>query len=678
MPDYPGLGLPLRHNRQEDYEHYPIGAHGSCRGADSDMLPVREVAMMSIMDRLTDKEGWHKKVFDDAIVSKWREEALAIPDEHFWRLATGGKLLLWDDEGELADFSGANHVKPLKGIMSTTSFDCCIQELRSKARHYEESGLIPTLDACASVVKADNLVSVDLHKSLCAAFETLKEEQSSAPDWHPNSNDLVQDLVHPSMYPLVYGRSGVLKDEVVGVVDAIKKWAGKGDIIPKDSWTYNAQRDRFRYGVGASEVPPEYWSDTYQWLPSNVAFQDDGSVRFTSYINNLHPEKFPQVYRAIEKLIETALPAWDQCLVATDAGYGKGDGAGRVKSRFPYPDNPDDENPENWSPSDAEEVANIDVNWDEVDSIYHYDPKYDDETEKKWKLLRDPVVLEPVFEDVKYAASPSKRLAQKFRESGLQVIVKMASIELTPEKPEFPVGGWHVEGQMNEHICGTALYYLDSENITPSNLSFRMQTSAYMNDEIEVGQDAYHWLEQVYGTELGGGCAPCLQTYGNVETRQGRLLAFPNVFQHKVSSFRLEDATKPGHRRFIALWLVDPTQRIISTANVPPQQMDWWLDSTFGVTDESRKAAIGKLPADLVTLMNDKGLIANVSASGNATLPPELMDMVRERFDDELNALPMGSEEAREHRLKLMEARSAFVKTSEAGWQQHSYSFCEH
>ncbi|KAK6084500.1 hypothetical protein SCUP234_03289 [Seiridium cupressi] len=632
MPDYPGLGLPLRHNRQEDYEHYPIGAHGSCRGADSDMLPVREVAMMSIMDRLTDKE--------------------AIPDEHFWMLATGGKSQLWDDEGELADYPGANHVKQLKGIMSTTSFEC---ELRSKARHYEESGLIPTLDACASVVKADNLVSVDLHKSLCAAFETLKEEQSSVPDWHPNSDDLVQDLVHPSMYPLVYGRSGVLKDEVVGVVDAVKKWAGKGDIIPKDNWPHDAQRNRHRYGVGASDVPPEYWSDTYQWLPSNVAFQDDGSVRLTSYINNLHPEKFPQVYRAIENLIETALPAWDQCLVAADAGYGKSDGVGRVKSRFPYPDNPDDENLENWSPSDAEEVVNIDVNWDEVESQYHYDPEYDDETEKKWKLLREPVILEPVFGDVKYITSPSKRLAHKFRESGLQVIVKMASIELTPEKPEFPAGGWHVEGQMNEHICGTALYYLDSENITPSNLSFRMQTSAYMNEEIEVGQDAYHWLEQVFGTELGD--------YSR--------------FRTSLSSFRLEDATKPGHRRFIALWLVDPTQRVISTANVPPQQMDWWLDSTFGVTDESRKAAIGKLPADLVTLMNDKGLIANVSAPSNAILPPELMNMVRERFDDESNALPMGSEEAREHRLKLMEARSAFVNTSEAGWQSHTYSFCE-
>jgi hypothetical protein len=82
---------------------------------------------------------------------------------------------------------------------------------------------------------------------------------------------------------------------------------------------------------------------------------------------------------------------------------------------------------------------------------------------------------------------------------------------------------------MNERICATALYYLDSSNISPSELSFRMQTSAYISDEFDVGQDSYHWMQQIYGTTLSGGGGPCLQNYGSVETREGRLLAFPNV-----------------------------------------------------------------------------------------------------------------------------------------------------
>ena len=33
--------------------------------------------MMAIMDKITDKSEWDKKVFDDTIMQKWRQEALA-------------------------------------------------------------------------------------------------------------------------------------------------------------------------------------------------------------------------------------------------------------------------------------------------------------------------------------------------------------------------------------------------------------------------------------------------------------------------------------------------------------------------------------------------------------------------------------------------------------------------
>jgi len=39
-------------------------------------------------------------------------------------------------------------------------------------------------------------------------------------------------------------------------------------------------------------------------------------------------------------------------------------------------------------------------------------------------------------------------LKKEFRESGLQVIVKLANIHLTPEKPNYAGGTWHVEGQL--------------------------------------------------------------------------------------------------------------------------------------------------------------------------------------------------------------------------------------
>ena len=196
-----------------------------------------------------------------------------------------------------------------------------------------------------------------------------------------------------------------------------------------------------------------------------------------------------------------------------------------------------DTNEDNWIPDHKEACADAEVSEGDLEDN-GYEFEYDTEEEReealleaKWNNARKPR-MEPIpFNDLSYKPQPGKRLADRYHDSGLQIIVKMASIELTPEKPEFPVGGWHIEGQMNENICATALYYLDSENITDNSLSFRMQTSAYMNDEDEysVGQDSYHWMEQVYGTNLGCGNSPCLQNYGNVQTRQGRLLAFPNV-----------------------------------------------------------------------------------------------------------------------------------------------------
>lgn len=201
--------------------------------------------------------------------------------------------------------------------------------------------MIPSLDASAAVIKSDTLVKDDLRESLRQAFQQLQEDQADSPDWHPGSGDMVLDLVHPSMYPLIYGRSKVLEDEVVGVSDAVEKWAGKGKAIYKETTPEQQTRGwDGRWGgvsLGAADIPDSYWSSTYQWLPSNVAFQEDGSVKFTSYINNLHPTRYPNIYSTIEKLIETALPAWDHCLL--EVRNWRAHGPGRRGSRFSIPEN---------------------------------------------------------------------------------------------------------------------------------------------------------------------------------------------------------------------------------------------------------------------------------------------------------------------------------------------------
>lgn len=365
-----------------------------------------------------------------------------------------------------------------------------------------------------------------------------------------------------------------------------------------------------------------------------------------------------------------------------------------------------DENEDNWDPpfsqiqklqiptrnakagptDDEAEVSGEDEDEDEDEDDEESDDHEESDSEGNryygtrreihWKKIRVPVQpTAPAFQVWDYGVKPGDSLRDQFKD--LQIIVKMASIELTSENPSFPVGGWHVEGQMNERIIGTALYYLDSDNITSSCLDFRMQTSSYQDDlQDRVGQDSYSWLEMVYGTHLRSGSV-CLQNYGSIETKEGRFLAFPNTFHHRVSPFELKDKTKPGYRRFIALWLVDPLNRIISTANVPPQQQNWWLDRAFSGLSKSDAATVPQSIAQLIVEQADNGIDETVKAAANRKedLPAELLNMVRNDFVD---ALPMSHQEALEHRLKLMEERSAIDREANEGWFNVDYNFCEH
>ncbi len=117
--------------------------------------------------------------------------------------------------------------------------------------------------------------------------------------------------------------------------------------------------------------------------------------------------------------------------------------------------------------------------------------------------------------------------------------------------------------------------------------------------------------------------------------------------------------------------------RIISTANVPPQQLSWWTESLLDKKMEASSTwePSTDLPPEIVNLLQEHGAQLP-SSTCEGKLPEELMAMVREKIP--IDALPMSLEEAKEHRLNLMKERSNHVAVSESAWQRHSYNFCEH
>lgn len=213
----------------------------------------------------------------------------------------------------------------------------------------------------------------------------------------------------------------------------------------------------------------------------------------------------------------------------------------------------------------------------------------------------------------------------------------------------------------NERIVASGIYYYDSENITDSHLAFRMAVTSF---NLPYEQSDGKAIEKIWGltelvisfpigTETSISNLLVLfdresqsnQVLGAVKTIPNRCLAFPNIYQHQVSPFALVDPTKPGHRKILALFLVDPENRIPSTSDIPPQQMHW--AQTAMATSEA-SSAFNRLPAELHQMVAG-------SAEGL-----------------------MSEAEAKAYRLNLMDERTAFVGVQNENWFCTDFNFCEH
>ena len=154
-----------------------------------------------------------------------------------------------------------------------------------------------------------------------------------------------------------------------------------------------------------------------------------------------------------------------------------------------------------------------------------------------------------------------RRIANK-----LQVIVKAADIVLAPEKPVYPGGTWHLEGMAHENIVAAGICYYKQENITSSHLEFR---DIVESEDLEYPQNVNDHIYLRYRLENGD---KQLRSLGEVSTPAGRCIGFPNNLQHRAAPFQLRDATKPGVRKMLVFFVVDPDKPTKSSADIPKQQ----------------------------------------------------------------------------------------------------------
>ncbi|KAM0230035.1 hypothetical protein ACHAPO_009587 [Fusarium lateritium] len=646
----PGFGLPLGYMPDEE-DRFPLlflnDDFGD--GWEAPALLIRECCMLKLMDELTDKPRWWQKINDENIVTKWKQEALEMD---------------WKSYLRYGDFTPA----------MADAGDKCIEELQVKADLYEKTGLIPVYDYSVAVLKSDTIMTDELAKSLQGAVRVLEDVRSDQKDWHPRSGEQVLDLVHPSLWPLVYGRSKILSDRIIGLQDA---FTNEGRLVtiraPADDDCYRYKKGGF-CGQGFPVL-----SNRFQWLPCDVVLDAaTGGVKITSYINNLHPQEHVHLYPIIESFIKKSLPAWDtlyrweddfavQRLEAEEAVLdcqaGEEIDCGckpwyrplgeNEAPRHPYEPGGDEyEDQGQWSEEDTDEESDTSDSGDESGDDERSDDnesyqelayfkgsqrrKLDDAWFKTTHRVNVPDAEPDAAGHVKITPGDVKNAGFFNGKTQIQVIVKLSNIHLTPENPSYDGGSWHTEGQLNEHIVSTALYYYDSDNITDCSLSFRTTTKD-LTENVSYEQYKHDPIYRTFAIEKDGDRQ---QDIGSVHTKSGRAIFFPNLVQHRVSPFKLIDKTKPGYRKILALFLVDPAIPITSTSNVPPQQKHWWHPDHVQ-TNEPSPNSVNEI---------EKGDLAD---------------------------WPMGLEEAKELRLHLMDERTWMQEQEQDGVRQE-WNFCEH
>eukprot|EP01080_Neovahlkampfia_damariscottae_P008200 gene8200-28_t len=503
---------------------------------DFPAIPVIQLKQSKFTQEIVSKPKWYEKIKDEKIVEKWKKEILKN------------------------NFNNA---------MINFTFD----ELDYYINTFSKNSDHVIVSPIYSIYQVDELIPKKLSnefKKNALKLENLPEEQL---DWHPGSNNQVLDLVHPSLFPFVYGKSLITKQPIQQSKSPMFEWIGKGEIL----------KSNIKHG--------QYRSEEFQWLPADVDVSNDGKIKFLSYINNLHPYERRELYGNISRILEKFIPLFENVL--TDS-------------------------------------VNSNDNIQKIDMYDLYDKPNSEDDLDEYYVYRRPnwVPFNTTFKP----NSIENKINLKGRK--LQIIVKMANILLTPENPNYEGGVWHVEGMENEDIVATGIYYYDNENISNSKLHFRQSV---LDPDYEQGD--HEGVGMIYELFDEG---PMNQQIGYITSQSERCIAFPNIYQHKVSPFKLEDSTKNGHRKILVFFLVNPKNDIISTARVPPQQKEWW-----------------------------KKILASFQCFGN--IPREVCEIIIDFME-----FPIELKETKEDRLRMMDERKYVSSNIDEEHYLREFSLCEH
>ncbi|KAJ5167720.1 uncharacterized protein N7482_003314 [Penicillium canariense] len=532
---------------------------------------LREIGMVAFMEQLTDIPQWWKKIHHFGVADQWKNMAL-------------------NSDADITP-NMANWI---------------IDELKYKALIYELSQAVGLYNG--DVTKSDSNVPASLLERLRTETTVLEYVDPELHFYHPGSNYKQRDLLAEALYPLVYGKSRILPDKTIRVDEALRH-AGQGEVIPLPKETGITREDMVWRVFARADIEVRPYRRHYQILPSDFELGDDDRWHIATYINNLHPEKHRNIYKIIEDAFNCIVPQWNMTMTPLKDML-------HSRARIEY-------HKAEYYPV-LQEVLDRSPQMERREAQTEFDERYE-----KWRLNHFQAIQPDVGNFLPWAVPPSLMsrlpedlpspvrieqgvsLNQDYKDRGLQVITRILGVDLTPEDPNYQTE-WHVEGQMvgysksvsrtisdlimpqqNEHICAASFLIFDKDNMEDPFMEFRSIIEVGSLGDVEHEPGDFIWMNQVFGLDNG---EPAIQHQGAIKCTLGRTVMFPSTIQHRLTRFELKDKSKPGYVRGLVFYMVDPNIRIISTANIPPQRLDWTLD--VKETSEDLQTAMARLALD--------------------------------------------------------------------------------
>eukprot|EP00052_Salpingoeca_macrocollata_P014567 m.114682 g.114682 ORF g.114682 m.114682 type:complete len:562 (+) comp19364_c0_seq3:1-1686(+) len=190
-------------------------------------------------------------------------------------------------------------------------------------------------------------------------------------------------------------------------------------------------------------------------------------------------------------------------------------------------------------------------------------------------------------------------------------------------------GVWHVEGSPNENIAASAIYYMDSSPFLKDlGLGFRRR----------ITEEEEHELTMEYHRETN---PPDFAWYnsaidlGSVDTPARRMIAFPNDHQHRVLGL-VNETDKTALRKIVCFFVVDPSARVLSTADVPDQRFEQYKVADLIQLWSYRRSGMF-LPMQIVRDIVSMAKVGLTKAEAHYHRKQLMMD--RKFYKNELNKL---------------------------------------